>query len=73
MVKSKASTTDRTALSKIIVQKSVDRSTFSYENEAGIKTKRHGKKSYDIMTPYARAMALPNLPPTYQAIAERTV
>lgn len=36
--------------------------TFSYENEAGIKTKRHGKKSYDIMTPYARAMALPSLP-----------
>lgn len=30
--------------------------------EAGIKTKRHGKKSYDIMTPYARAMALPSLP-----------
>ena len=27
-----------------------------------IKTKRHDKKSYDVMTPYARAMALPNLP-----------
>ena len=39
MVKSKASTTDRTALSKIIVQKSVDRSTneqlsYKYASEA---------------------------------------
>ena len=32
MVKSKASTTDRTALSKIIVQKSVDRSLSDREN-----------------------------------------